>query len=223
MMEKIVHFQAQGDIVYVHACLAQDPCRLWSIGALLLVSCGKAPEKPEEKTPANRAKLTPQEFQAINEGEKRCVFVRSNAGFGSGVIVETGFVLVVSHQIEKGSKVFVDDAEAKIAKNALPEGELVLLQVKTKSLPPVTVNENPQKLWKVFYVGNPFNIRKAVFFGTIVAIFDGFVYNDAQALPGASGSGLYTLQGELVGIQVSSRGFAKGGGIGLAGGAPKRH
>jgi S1-C subfamily serine protease len=129
---------------------------------------------------------------------------------GTGVIVGKDLVLTNSHLLEPGWDIFVDGKMATVLKQS-KEHDLALLSVETKRLPNIRFTETTASTQNVFYVGNPGDHQRAVLPGKIVKEDDHYVYTDCfdtvEEAFGASGSGLYTLDGHLIGLK---RGMCRG-------------
>lgn len=122
----------------------------------------------------------------------------------TGVIIEKNLVLTTAHVLRSGDQIFVDGNRAEIAKRSM-EDDLLLLHVATKDLPRLKLKERLGSTERAFYVGNPRYHRGSVFSGKIVQMDGRFVYSDCfkdmDAAMGASGSGLYSVNGELIGLK----------------------
>jgi S1-C subfamily serine protease len=151
--------------------------------------------------------LTPGDSlcDALVEGKQFCC---------SGVIIERNVVLTNSHVLGSCKSVFVDGYQASILRRS--EGDdLLLLSVTTRNIPRLKFRELPESSEPVFYISNPGINAGSVFTGKIVKVDRNFVYTDCftdiTAAKGASGSGLYSLDGELIGIKKGMLPGANGG------------
>lgn len=119
-------------------------------------------------------------------------------GSCSGVILRTDLVLTAAH-CAVGSTFRVDGKAAsilKIDKNT----DLMLLSVKTERFRMVTFGKVTmgQDVMSVPDYGPPFN--RILFFGRVASMPEGQLWSDLKAAPGFSGSGLFDLDGRLVGL-----------------------
>jgi S1-C subfamily serine protease len=132
------------------------------------------------------------------------VFVNPENYRGTGVIIEKNLVLTNSHILRPGSEILVDGTVAAVVKKS-DEYDLALLSVETEKLPKITIDELEAVGEQVFYVGNPGQRKGLVVHSRIVKIDDQFIYSDGfkdiETAMGASGSGLYSRKGHLIGLQ----------------------
>lgn len=152
-----------------------------------------------------------------------------NRAFCSGVIIAKNRVLTNAHCVEydpEGSVVFRDRTTKpyKVIKigNAEQSPDLALLEVKTH-LPPVIRGKMPKIGTEVVTVSSPFGLGWLFSTGVVsnpeVRLIDPywghdfgiFIAHTVAIAPGSSGSGLFTLGKELIGL--NARG---GGGFGFA-------
>jgi len=123
---------------------------------------------------------------------------------GTGVIIEKDLVLTTAHLLRPDSQTLVDGRAARIVKKS-EEFDLALLSVETENLPRIDIAERTKRGQHVFCVGNPGKNRTAVMWGEVVQMDDQFIYTDAfqniKLAMGASGSGLYSSTGCLLGVQ----------------------
>jgi len=141
-------------------------------------------------------------IKKVVEGvRKRYVSIDTKKAIGSGVILVTNFVLTCFHNLYVDSGIKVGKEEAEIV-DVDPLHDLTLLMVKTKELERVILNK--AGLGEVvFSFGNPMGLDGALLFGRVVFKTDQRVISDIHGQPGVSGSGLFNLQGELLGINHS--------------------
>jgi S1-C subfamily serine protease len=134
-------------------------------------------------------------FKALDEPENYC---------GTGVIIEKDLVLTTAHLLRPDSQTLVDGRAARIIKKS-KKFDLALLTVETENLPRIEIAERTKRGQQVFCVGNPGKSRNAVIWGEVVQMDDQFIYTDAfqniELAMGASGSGLYSSTGCLIGLQ----------------------
>lgn len=139
---------------------------------------------------------------AILVSQSRTVDVTSTDGqiqmAGTGVILAHRRVLTCFHLLHTDMKFFVNGQEAKVL-FAFPQYDLLLLEADTPNFEMLTFGEvNPGAV--VFYVGNPLGHHHIRVMGIVVDQDEKFLYVDMRTLPGASGSGLWDREGNLVGI-----------------------
>ena len=162
----------------------------------------------------------------------------SNAGLGSGVIVDPkGYVLTNFHVIDGADdiEVALNDGRALKAKiiGSDPESDLAVLQVATasetpESLPAISFGRMDNLVVGdvVLAIGNPFGVGQTVTMGIVSALgrshlgintFENFIQTDAAVNPGNSGGALVDAQGNLVGINTAIYSRSGGSlGIGFA-------
>jgi serine protease Do len=149
---------------------------------------------------------------------------------GSGFIVsEDGYILTNNHVVEKADEIAVtlldkEEFKAEVV-GTDPKTDIALIKIKTgKKLPFVRLGDS-EKLeigeW-VVAIGNPFGLGHTVTAGIVGAKgriigsgpYDDFIQTDASINPGNSGGPLFSLKGEVVGINTA---IVQGGqGIGFA-------
>ena len=148
----------------------------------------------------------------------------SNAGLGSGVIVDPkGYVLTNFHVIDGADdiEVALNDGRALKAKiiGSDPESDLAVLQgatagEKPESLPAISFGQMDNLVVGdvVLAIGNPFGVGQTVTMGIVSALgrshlgintFENFIQTDAAINPGNSGGALVDSQGNLVGINTA--------------------
>ncbi|HLU77462.1 MAG TPA: DegQ family serine endoprotease [Burkholderiales bacterium] len=151
-------------------------------------------------------------------------------GMGSGFIISAdGYILTNAHVVSEASEVTVKltdkrELKAKVI-GADVRTDVALLKVDATDLPVVKIGD-PEKLrvgeW-VAAIGSPFGLENSVTAGIVSAksrsLPDGsyvpFIQTDVAINPGNSGGPLFTMNGEVVGInsQIYSR---TGGYMGLS-------
>ncbi len=151
-------------------------------------------------------------------------------GLGSGFIIsEDGYIITNNHVVEKADdiKVILEDGESYKA-NIIgkdPKTDLALLKIEPNhTLNAVSLGKS-NKLeigdW-VVAIGNPFGLGHTVTTGIVSAkgrslglgAYDDFIQTDAAINPGNSGGPLFSLDGEVVGVNTAI--IAGGQGIGFA-------
>lgn len=149
--------------------------------------------------------MTPLEMMV-----RRNVVVETNESRCSGVILSTGIVLSVFHAIEIDSDIKVNGKEAKIVL-IRPDLDMIVLRTTTDKLPDVVFGINIGIATPVISVGNPLNMDGLVSRGFILFKENKHIYLDIIAMPGFSGGGIYTENGELIGLAQKMRGAKSGG------------
>ena len=149
---------------------------------------------------------------------------------GSGFIIsEDGYIFTNNHVIEKADKITVKlstgkeyDAEIK---GKDPNTDIALIKINPDHKLPAVPFGDSDKLrvgdW-VFAIGNPFGLEHTVTAGIVSAKgrvigsgpYDNFIQTDASINPGNSGGPLFSLKGEVIGINTAI--VAQGQGIGFA-------
>jgi hypothetical protein len=119
-------------------------------------------------------------------------------GSCSGVILHTDLVLTAAH-CALGDTFRVDGKEATLLKIDKTT-DLLLLKTKTDKFRMVTFGKvvMSQDVMAAPDFGPPFN--RILFYGRVAAMPSGQVWSDLKAAPGFSGSGLFDLDGRLVGL-----------------------
>jgi len=149
---------------------------------------------------------------------------------GSGFIIDKeGYIITNNHVIEKADEITVKLAnersyDAKVVGRD-PKTDLALIKIEADNDLPVAHLGDSDKLkvgeW-VVAIGNPFGLEQTVTAGIISAKgrvigagpYDDFLQTDASINPGNSGGPLFSLKGEVVGINTAI--VAGGTGIGFA-------
>jgi serine protease Do len=148
---------------------------------------------------------------------------------GSGCIISPdGFILTNNHVVDKARdiKVALTDGrvlEAKLIGRA-PEIDIALIKVNATGLPTVSLGDSDAidvGDW-VMAIGNPFGLSHTVTKGIVSAKgrvigagpYDDLIQTDAAINPGNSGGPLFSMKGEVVGINTMI--IAQGQNIGFA-------
>lgn len=147
--------------------------------------------------------------EVVKQAQERCVFVRTLNGQGSGVIIGRNLVLIPFHLFEFNSPIWVNGVIASIV-TVSPVGDLALLKVDVKNFDPPTFGK-VEVANTIFYVGSPLGLQCSVVFGRVVAIDENVVYTSAIPQPGFSGSAIWSLDGDFIGIMNQMRGDKIGG------------
>lgn len=156
-------------------------------------------------------------------------------GLGSGVIVsKQGYILTNNHVVENADNITVTLADKREFKAKIvgtdPQTDIAVIQLEKAptDLPLAYLgkSENLRVGEWVVAIGNPFGLSSTVTSGIVSAKgvhnrgitgYENFIQTDAAINPGNSGGGLFSLSGELVGINTAilsrSGGFQ---GIGFA-------
>ncbi len=150
---------------------------------------------------------------------------------GSGFIIsEDGLILTNNHVVEKADEIRIKtldgkEYEAKVVGRD-PKTDIALVQIKVKGNLPKPAKLGDSEAIRVgdwvIAVGNPFGLGNTVTSGIISAKgrvigagqYDDFLQTDAAINPGNSGGPLFTMSGEVVGINTAI--VAQGQGIGFA-------
>ena len=154
-----------------------------------------------------------------------------SAGMGSGLIIDPkGLVLTNNHVVEDAVtiRVRLDDGRAFdgeiVGRDPLTDVALVRLKGKFDALPAVKLGDSGALKvgdW-VVAIGNPFGLAQSVSAGIISALdrkigasqYDQFLQTDAAINPGNSGGPLFSMKGDVIGINTAIIGAATG--IGFA-------
>lgn len=185
-----------------------------AIAAVLLVSCGgcssagkqKQKEGPTGPAFASIANTGKSDDPVIEDIVSRTVVV-SAAGAGcSGTIVATGIVLTAGHCYREGTDIYVNNKLAKVLLREHTPGlgdslDMMLLSVSTAEVKPV-VRATPKLGEPVILVTNQLYYGNVVMKGYVMHVSPDWVMSDIVAIPGASGSVLFNMQGEMVGLHV---------------------
>jgi serine protease Do len=158
---------------------------------------------------------------------------RSQAGIGSGVIIDSnGVVLTNNHVVAGGGKVIIktQDGREFVATEVLTDPQTDIAIVKFKgdsSLVAARIGDSDEMEvgdW-VVALGQPFGLESTVTAGIVsaknrgigIADRESFIQTDAAINPGNSGGPLVNLRGEVIGINtaISSRGGGNNG-VGFA-------
>ena len=141
--------------------------------------------------------------------------VRQSLGSGF-VISPDGYILTNNHVVDKAKdiKVSFDDGrvlEAKLIGKS-PEIDIALIKVEAVGLPAVTFGDSEALEggdW-VMAIGNPFGLSHTVTKGIVsakgrvigVGPYDDLIQTDAAINPGNSGGPLFSMTGEVIGINT---------------------
>jgi serine protease Do len=141
--------------------------------------------------------------------------VRQSLGSGF-VISPDGYILTNNHVVDKAKdiKVSFDDGrvlEAKLIGKS-PEIDIALIKVEAMGLPAVTLGDSEALEvgdW-VMAIGNPFGLSHTVTKGIVsakgrvigVGPYDDLIQTDAAINPGNSGGPLFSMKGEVIGINT---------------------
>ncbi len=145
--------------------------------------------------------ISPPQREALPQARLRSVWIDTDLGFGSGVIVRSGLILTNRHVVDGASSIRVNDKKASVLRED-PSADLALLTSPTANLSPISTETRTRIGEPVFYVGNPGGVRNYVGRGTILDYPDGLIHSSTYAWFGFSGSGLYDRAGRLIGVQV---------------------
>ncbi|MBA4397230.1 MAG: peptidase [Syntrophus sp. (in: bacteria)] len=150
---------------------------------------------------------------------------------GSGFIISSdGYIFTNNHVVERADKIRIKladgkeyDAEIK-GQDANTDVALLKINPGASSLPSLKFGDSDKLRVgdSVFAIGNPFGLEQTVTAGIVSAKgrvigsgpYDNFIQTDASINPGNSGGPLFSLDGEVVGINTAI--VARGQGIGFA-------
>ena len=147
-------------------------------------------------------------------------------GTGSGFIIrKDGVILTNNHVVDNAQEITVTLTDKQQYKAKVlgrdPKTDLAVIKIEPKSSLPVATLGNSHALrvgdW-VMAIGNPFGLTNTVTTGIVSAKgrtigagpYDDFIQTDASINPGNSGGPLFTMAGEVVGINTAI--FSQGGG-----------
>ena len=162
---------------------------------------------------------TPTQAADIAGAQKALVVIETDAGQGSGVLLESGGVIATNlHVIENASDISVRIHSSEVYEDVdvidVDETkDLALLKIKGFDLPTAQLgNSNNVKSGQdVFAIGAPRGLEQTVSRGIISAVRvmeGGFksIQTDAAISPGSSGGGLFNDASELIAILAAYRG-----------------
>lgn len=189
----------------------------------------------QSPVPAKDVLLSAQERAVIVTVTRSYPGVEEDVCSATGVIVETNYVLTNYHLIQcyfRAKELLPKDASLMLKadgepaqvlrSDVFPQIDLSLLSAKTPKMPRVVIDENVEYLQPVFYVGNTWKLGKIVSTGRVTFINSLFVYTDTVPGWSMSGSGLYNLEGRLIGLQTIMVGAPNVGYYSLTGAVPGR-
>jgi S1-C subfamily serine protease len=143
-------------------------------------------------------------FDSLFSARNRCVEVAGSLS-GTGVIVENGIVFTNFHLIEyaEDEKITVDGEPIEKVLYFDYVFDFAALAVKTKEVKSVVLQPCCWPNQPVFYVGNPGEKTKALYLGRIRSVGWGRIKVSIECEVGFSGSGLYNLAGQMIGLTDS--------------------
>lgn len=142
---------------------------------------------------------------AVQTATDRYVYIETGKGQqGSGVVIYTGLILTCFHNLEAHAGIKVRGKRAEIVK-VDPKHDLLLVSVKTKRFDMVQLG-SVELADTVVFVSNPNLLSGVLMFGRVGYVSKKMIVHDGHGAPGVSGSGLFNLQSELVGINYAVRG-----------------
>lgn len=149
---------------------------------------------------------------------------------GSGFIISAdGYIFTNNHVVERAEKIIVKLSDGRqfdakvIGRDA--KTDIALIKIKANDKLPVAAIGDSDKVrvgdW-VIAIGNPFGLEQTVTAGIVSAKgrvigagpYDNFIQTDASINPGNSGGPLFSLDGEVIGINTAI--VAQAQGIGFA-------
>lgn len=140
---------------------------------------------------------------SLQNAYSRSVLIETGVSEASGVVIESGLVLTNFHCLSNDNSVNVDGKDASIV-FVSPQDDLCLLSAETLEVDRVSFGQ-ADITEQVFYVGNPGGLRDAVVFGRVIAYDEDSMFCDCPVQCGASGSGVYNLKGQMVGMAEAIR------------------
>jgi serine protease DegS len=157
---------------------------------------------------------------------------RIEDSLGSGVLVESGYLLTNDHLISDAQSIHVALNDGRVTEALVvgtdPDTDIALLKLELERLPAIALGRSDTLRVGdvVLAIGNPFGIGQTVTQGIVSATgrtqlglsrFENFIQTDASINPGNSGGALINARGELVGINTAMYGHDDGSaGIGFA-------
>jgi hypothetical protein len=131
------------------------------------------------------------------------VYIQTDQGSGSGVVVGPRLILTNQHVIEDASFIQVYDSSKQYRATVFrvdASKDACILKISSGSLPPITAT----RLFNELKIGNPEGLQKTFSDGMISGKrnFEGqpFIQITAPIAPGSSGGGLFDENGRLIGI-----------------------
>jgi serine protease Do len=199
--------------------------------AVVNISTTKKVRQPQFMTPFPR--FGPRDpfdefFEKFFEGVPK---ERTQRSLGSGFIVsKDGFILTNNHVVSQADEIMVELSDGRKFKAKVAgkdeRTDLALIRIKDHGELPYVKLGDSDKLragdW-VMAIGNPFGLEHTVTVGVVSAkgrLLGGggpyarFIQTDASINPGNSGGPLFSLKGEVVGVNTMI--YAGGQGIGFA-------
>jgi S1-C subfamily serine protease len=143
-------------------------------------------------------------FDSLFSARNRCVEVSGSLN-GTGVIIETGLVFTNFHLIEHAEDHAIS-VNGEIIEKVLYfdyKFDFAALAVKKKEIKPVVIQPRSWSNQPVFYVGNPGEKVKAIQLGRIISSGWGRIEIAVECETGFSGSALYNLTGQMIGLTDS--------------------
>lgn len=123
---------------------------------------------------------------------------------GSGVVVQTGWVLTNYHLVADSVETTVNFQKSRIVA-VDKDRDLALLVCNTVQVSPLKITSVKVGA-DVFYVGNPQEHIDSVSRGSVVYQDFAHIVTSTLAQPGMSGGGLWDYHGHLVGLNVGMEG-----------------
>ena len=169
----------------------------------------------KKETPASSAG-TLTNAQIISRIKPATVYIETESGSGSGMIISSdGYILTNGHVVKGASSIKIHKADGQVL-NAQLVGtdeykDVALLKVSATGLPTVKLgnSDNAKAGSEVFTLGFPFGIQGDVSFkeGTMSRLLkDGdttYIEISAEIHPGNSGGPLVNRYGEVIGINTA--------------------
>ena len=133
----------------------------------------------------------------VDTPAERCVYVGNDNGHGTGVILKPGVVVTNFHGLVDDSDITIAGGVVQILR-VVPKEDLAYLAWPVKGSP--VQFADPKVGEEVYYIGNPTDHKCIRVSLRVVEIRGNKFFVDGMVLPGSSGSGVWNLKGELVGI-----------------------
>ena len=162
-------------------------------------------------------------YQSINGSEQQkidtiikvmpyCVSINCGAGFGSGVVIKDNLILTANHVIKENDvniMFYNNDAVSGRVLYRSEKDDLAIVQIVSSDydFESLKIVEEAQVGESIIVIGNPMGNRFTTTVGVLSNLsrfYKNYAYLqfDADVSPGSSGSPIFNLRGELLGIVV---------------------
>ena len=139
----------------------------------------------------------------IEQAVKRNVLLEGPKGTCSAVIYDTNKVLSAGHCWEE--LMHISGRVVKVLRKE-NDPDLMLMEVETAKFSKLKLADKVRLGEAVFYIGSPMGHKGTLSVGRVNFLGHGEIHSDTLALNGFSGSALYNMKGELLGIQTHLEG-----------------